>query len=196
MTAQSTNLHGAAPDKSNTVLLLIDVINAFDFPGNEPLLAQTGALARCLDALRVRARKAGIPSLYVNDNFGRWQSNFELLIRHCLSPKSAGRKFVRRLAPRSKDYVVIKPKHSGFYSTTLEVLLNHLGARRLILTGIAGNICVLFTANDAYMRGFELIIPADGVISNTVEENHRALEFMRKILKADTRPTTDRGFVL
>jgi len=85
---------------------------------------------------------------------------------------------------------VLKPKHSGFFSTTLETLLHYLGSRTLILTGIAGNFCVLFTANDAYMRDYELVIPSDCTASNTAEENRQALALMRKFLKADTRPST------
>jgi nicotinamidase-related amidase len=80
---------------------------------------------------------------------------------------------------------VLKPKHSGFYSTTLDLLLTHLSARNLILTGIAGNNCVLFTANDAYMRDFILFVPSDCVVSNTEEENRYALKQMEQVLKAD-----------
>jgi nicotinamidase-related amidase len=86
---------------------------------------------------------------------------------------------------------VLKPKHSGFFSTTLETLLHYVGAKRLILTGIAGNFCVLFTANDAYMRDFNLLIPSDCCVSNTPRENDEAFGLMRKFLKADTRPSAE-----
>jgi nicotinamidase-related amidase len=95
------------------------------------------------------------------------------------------------LGPEDDDYFVLKPKHSGFYSTTLELLLRALGVHTLILTGIAGNICVLFTANDAYMRDYALVIPADCVASNTVQENKSALRLMQHVLKADIRPSTE-----
>jgi nicotinamidase-related amidase len=95
------------------------------------------------------------------------------------------------LLPDDDDYFVLKPKHSGFYSTTLSLLLTHLTARNLILTGIAGNNCVLFTANDAYMRDFKLFIPADCVVSNTQEENQHALKQMETVLKADVSMSTD-----
>ena len=85
---------------------------------------------------------------------------------------------------------MLKPKHSGFFSTTLDVLLDYLGARTLILTGIAGNICVLFTANDAYMRDYRLVVPADCVASETRRENQQALGIMRTLLKADVTPST------
>jgi nicotinamidase-related amidase len=89
--------------------------------------------------------------------------------------------------PEEDDYFVLKPKHSGFYSTSLDLLLKHLGARTLILAGIAGNNCVLFTANDAYMRDFNLIVPSDCSVSQSEEDNKNALKQMEKVLKADIR---------
>jgi nicotinamidase-related amidase len=142
-------------------------------------------------ALKARAKQAGIPSIYVNDNFGRWQSDFRKLIRHCLAHDVRGKPLASLLKPDEDDYFVLKPKHSGFYSTTLDLLLTYLGVKTLVLTGIAGNICVLFTANDAYMRDYHLIIPTDCVASNTVKENNNALELMKNVLKADVRPSTE-----
>jgi nicotinamidase-related amidase len=123
----------------------------------------------------------------VNDNFGRWRSDFRAVVSQCLRAKSRGREIVARLPPDEKDYFVLKPLHSGFYSTTLEVLLTHLNADTLILTGIAADICVLFTANDAYMRGYRLLVPGDCVASNDAVTNRRALAEMRDLLKADIR---------
>ena len=97
-------------------------------------------------------------------------------------------------APEEDDYFVLKPKHSGFFSTTLDILLDYLQVKTVVLTGLAANICVLFTANDAYMRDFHLVVPCDGVASNTEDENRYALEQMRVVLKADTRPTTEIDF--
>ena len=130
----------------------------------------------------------------MNDNFGRWQSNFHTQVEHCLEDGVRGRELVEELRPEADDYFVLKPKHSGFFSTTLDILLEYLGAKTLILTGIAGNICVLFTANDAYLRDFGLIVPRDAVASNTEEENDHALEQMAKILKADTHADDGAGY--
>ncbi len=179
------DLHGSAPDKSEAVLLLIDVINDFEFEEGDQLLGLALPVGKNIAELKKRARAAGIPCVYVNDNFGRWQSDFKKIVDHCSREDAKGKAFVKPLAPDDDDYFVLKPKHSGFYSTTLELLLTHLGAKNLILTGIAGNNCVLFTANDAYMRDFKLFIPADCVVSNTQEENEHALEQMKTVLKAD-----------
>ena len=188
MPAKSEDLHGSAPDKSAAALLLIDVVNDFDFEEGEELLKLALPVGRNIAALKKRAKEAGIPAVYVNDNFGRWQSDFKKIVAHCTKDDARGKEFVERLVPGDDDYFVLKPKHSGFYSTTLHLLLTHLGTKNLILTGIAGNNCVLFTANDAYMRDFKIFIPSDCVVSNTEEENRHALKQMETVLKADVTP--------
>jgi nicotinamidase-related amidase len=186
MPRESEDLHGSAPDKSNAALLLIDVINDFDFPEGDQLLELAMPAGRNIAELKRRARAAGIPVIYVNDNFGRWQSDFKKIVAHATEADAKGKSFVELLVPGDDDYFVLKPKHSGFYSTTLDLLLIHLSAKNLILTGIAGNNCVLVTANDAYMRDYKVFVPSDCVVSNTEEQNQYALKQMETVLKADT----------
>jgi nicotinamidase-related amidase len=176
---------------SDTALLFIDVINDLDFEGNEGLIKSIPELVENLNALRGVARELGIPLIYVNDNFKKWRSSFEQTMEHCSRDGAPGAELARNLAPQSNDYFVLKPMHSGFYCTPLELLLRRLKVIRLILTGVAGNICVLFTADDAYMRGFELIVPCDAVASNCREDNDYALSQMHRIHRADTRPVKD-----
>ena len=190
MPGQQHDLHGNAPDTAPVALLLIDVINDLAFPDGKALRKQALPMAKKIAALKRRAKEAGIPSIYVNDNFGRWQSDFQTLLRHCLDEDVCGQPIATLLQPEAEDSFVLKPKHSGFYATTLELLLQALGVHTLILTGMAGNICVLFTANDAYMRGYRLLIPADCVASQTVRDNTSALHLMQTVLKADIRPST------
>jgi nicotinamidase-related amidase len=191
MPRSSHDLHGSAPDKSEAALLLIDVINDFDFEEGDQLLQLALPVGKNIAELKKRAKAAGIPSIYVNDNFGRWQSDFKKIVAHCSREEAKGKSFVKLLLPDDDDYFVLKPKHSGFYSTTLELLLTHLGAKNLILTGIAGNHCVLFTANDAYMRDFKIFTPADCVVSNTEQDNQHALKQMETVLKADVTPGSE-----
>lgn len=144
-----------------TALLLTDVINDLDFPGSEVLVEQSVLMARHLATLKRRAAAAGVPCIYINDNFGQWRSDFRHTVTHCTSKSAPGRRLSLRLKPTKKDYFVLKPKHSGFFDTTLDTLLEELRVRRVILAGLAGNICVLFTANDAYMRGLRIERIAD-----------------------------------
>ena len=151
-------------------------------------------MTRKIRRLKQRAKKAEVPVVYLNDNFGRWHSDFRSQVQYCLSDESLGREMVKQLQPEESDYFVLKPKHSGFFATPLNMLLREIGARRLILTGIAGNFCVLLTANDAYLRDYESFIPADCVASNFERDNRQALELMQKILKADIRPSLNIKF--
>src|SRR3954471_2438320 len=180
----------------HAALLLIDVINDLEFDGNEQLVANAPAMARRLRALKARARRAGIPAIYINDNFGKWRSDFRTLVAHCVKDNVPGRDVARLLKPKRDDYFVLKPKHSAFYQTTLDVLLENLRVRTVVLAGIAGNNCVLFSANDAYMRDFRVVVPSDCIVSNTAEENEYALKQMKTVLKADVRPSRQLAFAV
>lgn len=192
--SKSEDLHGAAPDKCAVALVLIDWINDLEFDSGAKLLPEALKAAKATAALRKRAKQAGVPVIYCNDNFGKWRSDFRSLLEHCLKDEVRGRAIAELLAPDEEDYFVLKPKHSGFHSTTLDVLLAHLGSQTLVLTGIAGNFCVLFTAQDAYMRDFKLVVPRDCCASEEETENRHALEHMAKVCKADTRPSTGIDF--
>ena len=135
-----------------------------------------------------------MPIIYVNDNFGRWRSDFKKIVNHCLQDNVRGRPIAELLVPLEEDYFVLKPKHSGFFSTTLDLLLQYLGVRSLVIAGFAGNNCVLFTANDAYMRDYRLVIPADCTASLTWADNETALRQMQVVLKADIRPSAEVDF--
>jgi nicotinamidase-related amidase len=191
MPVRSQDLHGNVADASPAVLLLIDVVNDFEFEGGEQLLELALPVGQQIAELKRRAVAAGLPVVYVNDNFGIWRSDLNKIVTHCLEDDVRGKPFVELVLPDKNDYFVLKPKHSGFYCTALELLLEHLGATKLILAGIAGNNCVLFTANDAYMRDFELFVPSDTTVSLTVEANDHALEQMANVLKADIRPSKE-----
>ena len=188
---RSHDLHGQVPDTANVALLLIDVINGMEFPEGPMLMEHALPAAQRIAQLKRRCKRAQIPVIYANDNFGRWRSNFGELIAHYLEDSAPGRPIIELLRPDEDDYFVLKPKHSGFYSTTLDTLLNHLGATTLILTGFAGNICVIFTAHDAYMRDFRLFVPQDCVASNTPDENAYALAHMQQVLKANIAPAVE-----
>jgi nicotinamidase-related amidase len=177
-----------------SALLLIDVINDLAFKGSQVLVAQAEPMALRLAALKRRATAAGVPVIYVNDNFGQWRSDFRQTVAHCTARSSPGRRVSQRLRPTSRDYFVLKPKHSGFFDTTLDTLLDSLRIRRVILTGIAGNICVLFTANDAYMRELRVFAPADCIVSNTAADNDHALQQIESVMKGNVAPSTQLRF--
>lgn len=173
-------------DHTQTCLLIIDMINEFTFDDAEKLFPAIEQTAHNIAALKRHMKAANLPVLYVNDNFGKWRSDFRTLVDRCLEGDCRGKRIAGVLRPAEDDYFVLKPKHSGFYATPLELLLRHLNVERIILTGVAGDNCVLFTAADAYMRNFEVAVPADCTISINPDANRSALEHMRETLKADT----------
>src|SRR5688572_10257463 len=118
---------------AGTALFLIDVINDLTFDGSEPLVIQAEAMASPLARLKRRATAAGVPAIYINDNFGKWRSDFRRTVAHCTARSSPGHRVSRRLRPTARDYFVLKPKHSGFFDTTLDTLLETLRIRRVIL---------------------------------------------------------------
>jgi len=188
--ARDHTLNGSAPDDASVALVLIDVINTFSFPGGARLLERFLPAARRIAALKARARRSGIPTVYVNDNFGRWRSDLNGLVQRCLRAKTGAASVAKLLRPKRNDYFVLKPKHSGFFCTSLELLLEHLGVHTLIVAGIATDVCVLSTATDAYMRDFELIVLSDCVEAMTEGEDQWALRHMSDALGATIAVST------
>ena len=182
------------PDSTNqkqspTALLLIDVINHFEYPDSDKLLAEALPVARRIAELKRRARASGLPVIYVNDNFGQWRSDASKVLAYCLRPEAPSTRFVEQLRPDDEDYFVLKPMHSGFYQTPLELLLKHLDINTLILTGIATNSCIQYTAHDAKMRNFRIFVPPDCSAARTREEHDQAIRHMQSMASADITPS-------
>ncbi len=183
--SDTQDLHGNAPDRCRAALLIVDMINTLDFPGNEKLVRESVKLGRSIAKLKQRCRETGIPTIYINDNQGKWRSDFAAVIRHCLREGMPGREMVQQVLPGDEDYLVLKPRHSAFYATPLETLLQYMEVERLILTGISSNSCILLTASDAYVRGYQLFIPSDCVAGQDADQHHKSLELMQSNFAAD-----------
>jgi nicotinamidase-related amidase len=185
------NLHkrtGIAQSPSNVALLIIDMISAFDFEDGDRLFPKALKAARNLARLLERARRAGVPVAYVNDNFGKWEEDFGAHVRSIQEKSAKGREIVELIGPQPGDYHILKPQRSAFFATPLEVLLLTLDVSELIITGVTTDICILFSAHDAYMRGYKLHIPEDCTAAVEAKFHKRALEFMERVVYADTRP--------
>lgn len=173
---------------SADLLLLVDVINSFRFPGGETLAQEALPVARRIAALKKRLRAEGVPAIYANDNEGQWQADFGALLARCERLGGAAAEFARRLPPRRGDLPLLKPRHSAFLGTPLDLMLKHMRVRRIVLVGLATDLCVQFTAMDAYLRGFRLWVPADCTAAQQPRHKAEALAYMRRVLKADVRP--------
>ena len=187
MAEPKKDLHHDRRDESPVALLLIDVINPLDFDGAEALLERARPVAAALRAFKERAHEAGVPVMYVNDNFGRWRSDMPALVERCLQPDCLGRELVRELEPDEGDYFVLKPQLSAFHGTTLHTLLRHLGVRTVILGGFAGDRCVLFSAADAHQSDYRVLAPRDLFASEQQEYDEQARALLERAVQADTR---------
>lgn len=192
MPNQNPDLHGNVPDSCTVALLIIDMISDFAFEGGDTLLEAALPVAERLAVLKRRARAAAVPVVYVNDNYGKWRSDFKQQVDHVLDG-TPGRAIAELLHPDEADYFVLKPKHSGFYATPLGLLLEYLGAKTLVLTGVRTESCVLFTANDAYMREYGLVVPPDGVATFNAD-HETALRVMKRDMGARLTPCAQLDF--
>jgi nicotinamidase-related amidase len=185
---QQDDLHGNVPDRAGAVLLLVDVINDLDFPNNEYLVKTATDLGKRILHLKRRCMRAGIPTIYVNDNKGRWRSDIREVVNSSQRRTAPGRNLVRLLAPGAKDYVVLKPKHSIFYATPLDLILQSAGAHTVILAGLTTNACVLISAAEIYMRGLRLVVPRDCVEALSPELQKVALKTLSDNFQAQISP--------
>ena len=176
-------------DHSRTVLLLVDFINPLKFDGAKALTPSAIEAAQQTSRLRRRLAREGVRSIYANDNYGQWTSDFKALWKRCAAQAGAAGQIAKLMTPTTKDFALLKPRHSAFYATPLDILLQQLHCKRLIVTGIAADNCVLFSAMDAYLRGYSLWVPVDCVAAESVETRDGALAQMARVLKADIQPS-------
>jgi nicotinamidase-related amidase len=180
--------------ESPIALLLIDVINDLEFDGGDKLIKYAMPMARNIAKLKLEAKNWGIPCLYVNDNFGQWKSDFQHLVKRCSREGVRGAPITRELAPQGDDYFVLKPRQSGFFQTPLDLLLQDLHAEKLILCGLTTDSCVLFTANDGYLRNRKILVPADCCAALSQGRHTAALGQMHRTVKADTTSSPEIDF--
>lgn len=189
--SQSKN-RPTAPDRDRArggaALLIVDMINCFDFEGGKVLQERAREIVGPIRALRKAMKPLGAPVVYLNDNFGEWHSEKSLLIERA---RKHSEEIVRQIAPRNDDYFVLKPQLSSFYSSSLPLLLPKLGVSHLILTGVATDKCVLFTAADAHMRDYAIWVPSDAVAAESEGQGSCALKIMRDALGAETTPSSE-----
>jgi nicotinamidase-related amidase len=166
-------------ERSPSALLVVDVINHFEFPGGPALLRIAERVALAIARIMRRTRAADVPVIYCNDLFGQWRSDFRRLFDVCAAPAARGQRFVRRMQPAPSDYFILKPKHSAFFATPLELLLQDLGVERLLVIGLATDGCVLTTALDGHARDYDIAIARDAVAAQSDARTRRALDLLR-----------------
>jgi nicotinamidase-related amidase len=182
----------AAPrlPRSPRVLLLVDFINPLDFPGSDLLAPAALAAARATARLKALLEAEGVVTIYANDNYGVWQSDFHSLVSTCLGREGPAGEIARLLYPQARDITILKPRHSAFYASPLELLLTEMDTKELVICGIATDMCVQITAGDAFLREYPCWVPADCTAAESRKAKAASLEFMASVLKCDVRPST------
>jgi nicotinamidase-related amidase len=177
--------------RSARVLLLVDFINPLNFPGSEQLAPPAIEAARATAVLKERLAAEGVATIYANDNYGVWQSDFHSLVSTCLGLDGAPGEIARLLYPQAEDITILKPRHSAFYASPLELLLTEMEANDLVICGLATDMCVQLTAGDAFLREYPCWVPADCNAAESPELKKASLAFMASVLKCDVRPSTE-----
>lgn len=185
----------AAPDparlpRSQRVLLLIDFITPLKFPGAEHMAEAAVTAARATAGLKRRLAAQGVPTLYANDNFGLWQSDFHSQVATCLGLPGAPGEIARLLYPQAEDITLLKPRHSAFFASPLELLLREIGARTLVICGLSTDMCVQLTAAEAFIRGLDCWVPGDCSAALTPQAHEGALAYMRDVLRCEVKAAT------
>jgi nicotinamidase-related amidase len=166
-----------------TALLVVDMLNPYEHPEAERLARGVeGALPGIRTLLR-RAGEAEAPIVYVNDNYGDWNSSSEELGKRAMA--GAHPELVEPILPASGQSFVVKARHSAFYETPLEYLLDQMGVERLVLSGQVAEQCILYSALDAYVRHFDVVIATDAVAAIYDELGKAALEMIERNMSAE-----------
>lgn len=165
-------------------MLALDLISDFEFPDGAAVRAALTRHAAAIRAALASARAARVPVIYANDNLGPWRSDAPALIARCTESRRAGAALVQSLAPTERDEIVLKPRHSAFFGTPLEALLDDRRVDTLLLVGISAESCVWMTACDAHTRGYRLVIPADTMAGASTRALHATLTGLKDVLGA------------
>jgi nicotinamidase-related amidase len=173
-----TNRRSGKPGRARSALLILDMISRFDFPDGRSLITSATRAANHIAELKQRARRAQWPVIYVNDTAEKWESDPQEFVRRCGAPRSRGRRIVELIAPTESDFFIFKPRHSAFFETPLHSLLERLRISRLCLTGTTSHQCVLFTAMDAHIRGYEVVVPRQCIAAPRRAQTSHALAIL------------------
>jgi len=166
-----------------TALIVVDMLNAYEHPDADAL---TESVERCLAPMAdliARAKDEGVPTIYVNDNFGAWTSDRHALLETALAGRH--RDLVEPIAPAEEALFVVKARHSIFFQTPLEYLLGQEEVERVVLTGQVTEQCILYSALDAYIRHLQVVVPRDAVAHIHEHLAEASLELMGRNMDAE-----------
>jgi nicotinamidase-related amidase len=172
-----------------SALVVIDMLSAYDFPDADTLAENARDVVPVIAALVARAQADDVPVIYVNDNYGDWNSSAEELLQRALGGEQP--ELVEPLRPPDGAAFVIKARHTIFYGTPLDHLIATEEIDRLVLVGQVTEQCVFYSALDAHVRGLDVAVPPDAVAYINEDWHRAALEMMEANMGADVTPSAD-----
>jgi nicotinamidase/pyrazinamidase len=178
------NMGKTNKSKEASALIIADMLNDFVNEGASLEVPKARTIINNIKKEIKKARKKKIPIIYCCDAHKENDPEFQLWPKHSVR-KTEGAKVIKQLEPQKEDYIIEKTSYACFYKTSLDRLLKKLGRNHVILTGVVTNICVLYTAAEAYMRGYKITIPEDCVAALTQREHQFALQQMKRIFHAE-----------
>ncbi|MEU4358288.1 cysteine hydrolase family protein [Streptomyces virginiae] len=176
----------------STALIVIDMLNTYEHEDAEVLVASVREALPGIATLIEHARASASPVVYVNDNFGEWRSHHGEILDAALAGRH--RSLVEPVAPDENSLFVVKARHSIFFETPLAYLLGQLKAERLVLCGQVTEQCVLYSALDAHIRHFDVVVPDDAVAHIDADLADAALQMMSRNMSADVCTVKDVEF--
>jgi nicotinamidase-related amidase len=175
---------------ARTALIVVDMLNPYDHADADKLAESVEAQLPQMVELRDRAARAdGTLTLHVNDNYERWDWVREDLVRKALDGRRP--ELVEPLLPDKAAPFIAKGRHSIFYQTSVDHLLQVEGVERVVLCGQVTEQCIQYSALDAYMRGFEVSVPSDAVAHIQSRWARAALEMMAENMHVDLTSVAD-----
>jgi nicotinamidase-related amidase len=168
--------------KSSTAILVIDMLNDFVLKGAPLEVPRARRIVPAIKKRLARAAREHVPVIHVCDKHRKDDPEFKVWPKHAVNG-SPGSEIIAELKPRSRDYIIDKTTYSAFYRTKLEKLLKKLGTKKIVITGVATEVCVLYSTVEACMRGFQVEVPEDCVAGMTDADHRFAMRQIEKYLK-------------
>jgi nicotinamidase-related amidase len=177
----------------SVALLVIDMLNRYEHDDAEPLMGSVGEMLPGLRALIERAREEEVMTVYVNDNHGDWAAGRAELVQWATSGPHAA--LVEPIVPDEDLPFIVKARHSIFYQTQLEYMLRQHEIEQLVLAGQVTEQCILYSALDAYVRHFDVVVPRAAVAHIHADLAEAALRMMEVNMRAEIlTPADDQPF--
>ena len=163
--------------------IVIDMLNPYDHEDGEALAERVSERIEPIRRLIATADSADAELIYVNDNYDDFTATSEDIVQKALDGKHP--ELIEPIRPRDGTQFIQKVRHSAFYESPLNHLLHVSEVERLVLAGQVTEQCILYTALDAYIRDFEIVIPRDAVVPLIPELGDAALKMMKRNMSAD-----------